>query len=206
MIQVHLRHMFLVLALALMSSSVVGAQSMDSPLSEPPAKSEAVPAPKSTGVELGERVESLESIRLKVVIPEDWYLSQRTGDESETSFLLASVADKEEQALFFVSATPKNGRTMEYMTTTTYHYVYTKMDGFVEVEEDIKVLGEPAYLLVYEGESRLDSEPRKKFYRVVLEHDNLIYVFQGVCSRKYFQKYKGTFAGIVEGAFWMKDN
>ena len=195
------------LALYLFITAPVHAQGMDAPLPEPVVESSpSAPLPEPVEAEDGERVKELAAIGLKVVLPENWYLSEKTDDEPSTSFLLASEAEGEEQALFFVSATPKGGRTMEYMTTTAYHYVYTKMEGFVEVEEDVKALGKPAYLLIYEGNSRLKSEGRRKFYRVVLEHKDMIFVFQGVCSAKYFQRYKGTFYEIVETAFWMKDN
>ena len=154
-----------------------------------------------------ERVE-LKALGVDLTLPDNWF---QVPEEASKNLVPAGTAliatdDPDGQFLLQVRRDPQAGRKMEYAISSTIHYVYTEMEGFVDREEDFLVGSEPGYIIRYEpGVSSDLAEPRR-FVRVVALYDGWLYTFQGVTDRKSFAKHEGAFESIVKGLSWRKNN
>lgn len=139
-----------------------------------------------------------EFLGLQLEMPEEWYNATESGVEN--SLLLASR--EKDKAYLMISRLPGLGRTLQSFDTTTQHYVYTAMSGFMDEEAHITVGGAPAYLWIYQGESRVSDNGWRQFYRVVAEIDGDFVVFQGVVDRDDFSRYRGSLENMIKSVSW----
>ena len=132
--------------------------------------------------------------------PETWYQAPIPSDEPYTRAVLASDSDAKDQALMMISVEPRNGRTLESLSSATRAYIATRMDGVLEYERSSFVDGAPAHTFVYEGRS--EHTGRRKFMRTVVEKDNSFYILHGVANHIPFADYAGTLEGLVKSVRW----
>ena len=99
-----------------------------------------------------------------------------------------------------ISVEPRNGRTLESLSSATRAYIATRMDGVLEYERSSFVDGAPAHTFVYEGRS--EHTGRLKFMRTVVEKDNSFYILHGVANHIPCADYAGTLEGLVKSVRW----
>ena len=143
-----------------------------------------------------------EFLGLKMDLAPGWWGPVVGAYSDDERVLLASEDSPEEQGLLLVSRLPGLNRTLEAFATTTRNYVLTKMDGFVEHEQHLEVDGAPAYLMIYQGESGVDENGWRKFYRVIVESGEDFVVFQGVMNENFFSKHRGAMEGMIKSVSW----
>lgn len=144
-----------------------------------------------------------EFLGMKLQLAPGWWGPVEGNYSDDERVLLASDGTPEEQGLLLISRLPGLNRTLEAFATTTRNYVLTKMDGFVEHEDHLEVGGSPAYLMIYQGKSTVDSNGWRKFYRVTVERSGDFLVFQGVMDEKYFPKHRGAFESMIKSIVWI---
>jgi hypothetical protein len=110
-----------------------------------------------------------------------------------------------DKAYLLVSRLPGLGRTLQSFDTTTQHFIYTAMNGFLDEEAHTTVGGRPAYLWIYQGESRVRDNGWRQFYRVVAEVDGDFVVFQGVVDQPDFPSARGSLEGMIKSAIWISN-
>jgi hypothetical protein len=132
--------------------------------------------------------------------PANWYQPPIPSDEPFTRAVLASNDDAANQALMMISIEPRNGRSLESLSSATRAYIATRMDGVLEYESSSFVDGAPAHTFVYEGRS--EERGRRKFIRTVVEKGNSFYILHGVANHMPFADYAGTLEGVVKTARW----
>lgn len=141
-----------------------------------------------------------EFLGLELIIDPNWY--NATAGESKDTILLAS-RETDDMAYLLISRLPGLGRTLESFDRSTQNFIFTRMKGFLDEEKHIEVNGHPAYLWIYQGESEVDKNGWRQFYRVISEKDGDFIVFQGVMNHEDFTKYRGTVENMIKSATWI---
>lgn len=141
-----------------------------------------------------------EFLGVQLTIPDDWYNATEAGD-SDRVVLASREKDK---AYLLISRMPGQKRTLEAFDRTTRHFIFTQMKGFLDEEKHTTVAGHPAYLWIYQGESRVDENGWRKFYRIIAEKDGDFVVFHGVLDLKDFPRYRGSLEKMINSVSWIK--
>jgi hypothetical protein len=128
----------------------------------------------------------------------EWY-NATAADVDDRLHLASRENDK---AYLLISRLPGLGRTLESFDTTTRNFIYTSMGGFLDQESHMTLAGRPAYLWVYQGESRVQDNGWRQFYRVIAEVDGDFVVFQGVVNPPDFPRYKGSLETMINSVTW----
>lgn len=140
-----------------------------------------------------------EFLGVQLTIPDDWYNATEPGDDNR--IVLASR--EKDKAYLLIYRMPGQKRTLEAFDRSTRHFIFTQMKGFLDEEKHTMVAGHPAYLWVYQGESRVDENGWRKFYRVIAEKDSDFVVFHGVLELKDFPRYRGSLENMIKTAIWI---
>lgn len=140
-----------------------------------------------------------EFLGIELTIPEGWYNATAAGEQEQV--VLASR--EKDKAYLLLSRLPGQKRTLESFDRSTRHYVFTKMQGFLDEERHTEVSGHPAYLWIYQGRSNVDENGWRKFYRVIAEKDNDFVVFHGVLELEDFPKYRGSLEEMINSINWI---
>lgn len=139
---------------------------------------------------------------LAVMVPQNWYETDVPGDEVDTGTVIVSNDEQEDQAIVMISVVPRNGRSLESMSSQTRRYIAKEMDGVLEYERSTSLDGAPAHMFVYEGRSEHSDLGRRKFMRAIVEKGNDFYIIHGVANHVPFANYAGTMEDIVNSAKW----
>jgi hypothetical protein len=137
---------------------------------------------------------------MTVTAPDSWYQAPIPSDEPYTRAVLASDSEPDDQALMIISVEPRNGRSLESLSSATRTFIATRMDGVLEYESSSFVDGAPAHTFVYEGRS--EHQGRRKFMRTIVEKGNSFYILHGVANHIPFAGYAGTLEGVVKSLRW----
>jgi len=137
---------------------------------------------------------------MTVTKPDTWYQAPIPSDEPYTRAVLASDSEPASQAIMMISVEPRDGRTLESVSSATRAYIATRMDGVLEYERSSFVDGAPAHTFVYEGRS--EHTGRRKFIRTIVEKGNSFYILHGVANHVPFATYAGTLEGMVKSVRW----
>lgn len=140
-----------------------------------------------------------EFLGLQITIPDGWYNATQPGEDDR--LILASRDN--DKAYLLISRMPGQKRTLESFDRTTRHFIFTEMKGFLDEEKHTTVVDRPAYLWVYQGESRVNDNGWRKFYRIVAEKDSDFVVFHGVMESKDFVRYRGTLEKMINSVSWI---
>lgn len=135
---------------------------------------------------------------LRLEMDSDWYNATETGVDDR--LLLASREG--DKAYLLISRLPGLGRTLQSFDIATRHFIYTSMGGFLDHEAHTTVDGRPAYLWVYQGQSRVEDNGWRQFYRVIAEIDGDFVVFQGVVNPSDFPRYRGSLESMINSVTW----
>ena len=136
---------------------------------------------------------------IELTVPDDWYNATESGVEDR--LILASREN--DKAYLLVFRLPGQNRTLETFDRSTRHFIFTQMKGFLDEEKHTEVVGHPAYLWVYQGESRVDENGWRKFYRVIAEKDSDFLVFHGVVELEDFPRYRGFLEKMINSVKWI---
>lgn len=143
---------------------------------------------------------------LSMVLPQDWFLVPEEQAAQITSNGAAVIATdgEDDQFILVISKEPASDRSMGYAISSTVHYVYNTMRGFVDEEEDMTIGGEKAFRLRYESSFAKDGSLPNRYLRVLALKDGFLYTFQGSTRRDYFKKHEGTLLNILKTVSWTK--
>ena len=139
-----------------------------------------------------------EFLGFELTIPDDWYNASSPGDDQ---IVLASR--EKDKAYLLISRLPGQKRTLEAFDRSTRHFVFTQMKGFLDEEKHTAVDDHPAYLWVYQGESRVNENGWRKFYRVIAEKDSDFVVFHAVLETEDFLRYRGSLEKMINSVNWI---
>ena len=143
---------------------------------------------------------------MSMVLPNDWFVvpkEQAIQIIPDGSAIIATDGT-DDQCLLVVSREPTSARSMEYAILSTVHYVYNKMRGFVDEEEDMELGGEKAFRIRYEGNFSQNGDLPKRYLRVLAIRNGFLYTIQGSARRDFFGKHEGTLREILKTVSWTK--
>ena len=140
-----------------------------------------------------------EFLGFELTIPDDWYNATPQGEGDQ--LILASR--EKDKAYLLISRLPGQKRTLEAFDRSTRHFVFTEMKGFLDEEKHTTVDDHPAYLWIYEGESRVNENGWRKFYRVIAKKDSDFVVFHGVLETEDFSRYRGSLEKMINSVNWI---
>ena len=144
----------------------------------------------------------VEAALMALQFPENWQQLEIPEDEVDTRWLFATKDPSDEQAIFFVNREPKDGRTLDDVSSQTRRYISKLMDGVLEYERSTTLDGAPAHIFVYEGRSEHSDQGRRKFMRAITQRGNDFYVLHGVADHIPFATHAGSMEKIVNSVEW----
>ena len=152
-----------------------------------------------------ERV-TIPEMGLSMSLPQDWFLVPQDQAAQMTSKGSAIIATdgEDDQFILVISKEPASDRSVAYAISSTVHYVYNTMRGFVDEEEDMTIGGEKAFRLRYQGSFAKDGSLPKRYLRVLAQKDGFLYTFQGSTQQDFFKKHEGTLLSILKTVSWTK--
>jgi hypothetical protein len=148
--------------------------------------------------------EEVPEFGMTLEIPENWFRVPQEAELAKAhpeSVLFASDGNQD-QCVLFLSSSPSQGRTEQYVVSSTAHYIYTKMFGTVKSEGRFQVDGADGYFLTYEGGFKDEKNYPRRYFRAFVFRGDTLYTFHSSTSWNSFKKHEGTLLDIVKSVEW----
>lgn len=145
---------------------------------------------------------------VEIALPEGWF---EVGGDGVEELGLAGAAvfvsnDDREQCALIVSREPMAGRAAEAFVLASVFAIYNDMGGHILREEELTVGGEKGYRFIYEAGPKPGDQDFRRFYRVLVQRGDAMYIFQSSNSRKEFLKREGELSAMMKNVSWLNED